>query len=234
MQVRLAFSIAIQARNDILIFDEVLAVGDEAFQQKCIKVFEMFKAAKQTIILVTHDMETVKRFCNRAMLIHDGKVMTIGSPFEVADQYSKINMPDTQTATPTEEKKHTSIMATYRDAAGNKKSRFSQNEHLTVDIEWPQSVEARNANILVFKNTGEYVFGTSTFDQQPGMAHGGNIKFELQLNLAPGSYRIEAGLFGDDRKNMLDYMSESSEFTITRPAVQRWSGLTNLDHRWVK
>ena len=66
MQVRLAFSVAIKARNDIMIFDEVLAVGDEAFQRKCIDIFEQYKASGQTVVLVTHDMETVKKFCNRA------------------------------------------------------------------------------------------------------------------------------------------------------------------------
>src|SRR5665647_1417302 len=64
MQVRLAFSIAIKARNEILIFDEVLAVGDEAFQQKCMRVFEEYRRTGKTIVLVTHAMGTVARFCN--------------------------------------------------------------------------------------------------------------------------------------------------------------------------
>src|SRR5436305_13125495 len=75
MQVRLAFSIAIRARSEILLLDEVLAVGDEAFQQKCTDVFEKYKAEKRTVVLVTHDMATVKKFCNKAMLINDGKIL---------------------------------------------------------------------------------------------------------------------------------------------------------------
>ena len=74
MQVRLAFSIAIRARGDILILDEVLAVGDAAFQEKCNNYFRSLKK-DQTVILVTHDMETVKRFCNRAILIENGKII---------------------------------------------------------------------------------------------------------------------------------------------------------------
>lgn len=236
MQVRLAFSIAIQARNDILIFDEVLAVGDEAFQQKCINVFEKFKAAKQTIILVTHDMETVKRFCNRAMLIHDGKVAAIGSPFAVADQYSKLNLPDGEAIEEPQDqgKKASVITVAYRGENGAKKSRFSQGDRMVVDIHWPSDLAVKNANILLFKNTGEYVFGTSTFDQEPGMAQGGSIRFEMRLNLSAGNYRIEVGVFGDGRKDLLDYMSESPEFVITRPPAQLWSGLTNLEHHWTK
>ncbi|MGB4967010.1 MAG: ABC transporter ATP-binding protein, partial [Candidatus Saccharimonadales bacterium] len=78
MQVRLAFSIAIRAQSDILILDEVLAVGDEAFQKKCISVFENYKAAKRTVVLVTHDMGMVERFCNRALLIDNGTINAIG------------------------------------------------------------------------------------------------------------------------------------------------------------
>ena len=89
MQVRLAFSIAIRARGDILILDEVLAVGDAAFQEKCNDYFKSLKN-KQTIILVTHDMENVKRFCDRAILLEDGKIIKDGKPDEVADAYLKL------------------------------------------------------------------------------------------------------------------------------------------------
>lgn len=86
MQVRLAFSVAIRARGDILILDEVLAVGDAAFQQKCNDYFESLKG-EQTVILVTHSMENVKKFCNRAILIEDGKILEEGDPEKVAKAY---------------------------------------------------------------------------------------------------------------------------------------------------
>ena len=90
MQVRLAFSIAIRARGDILLLDEVLAVGDAAFQQKCEKYFETLKNKKQTVILVTHSMDNVRRFCNRAILIEDGKIKEEGAPDKIADAYLKL------------------------------------------------------------------------------------------------------------------------------------------------
>lgn len=89
MQVRLAFSIAIRARGDILILDEVLAVGDAAFQEKCNEYFHS-KKGNQTIILVTHDMENVRRFCDRAILLEDGKVIKDGKPDKIADAYLKL------------------------------------------------------------------------------------------------------------------------------------------------
>lgn len=92
MQVRLAFSIAIRANTSILILDEVLAVGDANFQQKCFDYFEKIKKEQKTIILVTHDMAMVKRFCSRALLIEYGAPKFTGTPEAVANQYTLDNI----------------------------------------------------------------------------------------------------------------------------------------------
>lgn len=89
MQVRLAFSIAIRARGDILILDEVLAVGDAAFQQKCNDYFASLHG-NQTVVLVTHSMDNVRKFCDRAILIENGKIMCEGLPNKVADEYMNL------------------------------------------------------------------------------------------------------------------------------------------------
>lgn len=89
MQVRLAFSIAIRAKGDILILDEVLAVGDAEFQQKCNDYFKSLHG-KQTVILVTHSMDNVKKFCDRAIMIENGKIACAGSPEKVADAYESL------------------------------------------------------------------------------------------------------------------------------------------------
>ncbi len=86
MQVRLAFSIAIRARGDILVLDEVLAVGDAAFQKKCNDYFASLHG-NQTVILVTHSMENVTKFCDRAIMIEDGKIACEGKPEKVAKAY---------------------------------------------------------------------------------------------------------------------------------------------------
>lgn len=90
MQVRLAFSIAIRAKGDILLLDEVLAVGDAAFQEKCFNYFEQLKHDKKTVILVTHSMAHVERFCNRGLLINDGKIEAIGRSDEIAQAYDSL------------------------------------------------------------------------------------------------------------------------------------------------
>lgn len=92
MQVRLAFSIAIRAQSDILLLDEVLAVGDVAFQQKCYDYFEELKLAKKTVVFVSHDMSAIRRFCTKAVYIDHGKVTFEGDPLDIADKYSEDNM----------------------------------------------------------------------------------------------------------------------------------------------
>lgn len=87
MKVRLAFSVAIRAKADILILDEVLAVGDAAFQQKCNDYFQTLKDDHKTVILVTHSMNAVRDFCNRGVVIDGGKIIFDGDADEAADKY---------------------------------------------------------------------------------------------------------------------------------------------------
>ena len=92
MQVRLAFSIAIKAQGDILVLDEVLAVGDEAFQRKCDNFFtEIKKDKSKTVILVTHSMADVRKYCNKAIMVNNGVIQADGSIEEVVESYTKLN-----------------------------------------------------------------------------------------------------------------------------------------------
>jgi ABC-2 type transport system ATP-binding protein len=94
MQVRLAFSVMVQSDTDILLIDEVLAVGDAAFQQKCLDVFDRLKAEGKTIVLVTHDVGMVERFCHRAMMVSAGEIDTIGDPRSVGRRYLQLNFAE--------------------------------------------------------------------------------------------------------------------------------------------
>jgi ABC-2 type transport system ATP-binding protein len=91
MMVRLAFAVMVQADADIMLIDEVLAVGDAAFAQKCMDVFRQRRAGGRTVVLVTHDMATVQSFCDRAMLLHNGEMQYIGDPEETALRYYRLN-----------------------------------------------------------------------------------------------------------------------------------------------
>ena len=98
MLVRLAFSVMIQSDAEILLIDEVLAVGDASFQQKCADVFHEMRESDRTVVLVTHDMSAVEHYCHRAMLLHDGAVRATGDPHEVAMSYLRLNFEQAPTA----------------------------------------------------------------------------------------------------------------------------------------
>ncbi|MDX6715544.1 MAG: type transport system ATP-binding protein, partial [Baekduia sp.] len=91
MQVRLAFAVMVQSGADVMLIDEVLAVGDAAFQQRCLDEFHRLRSEGRTIVLVTHDMATVERFCHRALLLTDGNIELIGDPQEVGRLYLQRN-----------------------------------------------------------------------------------------------------------------------------------------------
>ncbi|MBR6137610.1 MAG: ABC transporter ATP-binding protein [Bacilli bacterium] len=90
MYMRLAFSVAINVQADILLIDEILAVGDHHFQEKCFKKLKELKAAGKTIVIVTHDMNQVRQFCDRAVWLYEGEVRKDGKVEEVLDEYSKV------------------------------------------------------------------------------------------------------------------------------------------------
>lgn len=92
MKVRLAFAVMTQVDADVLLLDEVLAVGDSEFQEKCEEVFRRLQREGKTIVLVTHSMQTVNTFCDRAMLIHDGAIEAIGPPPGITNRYLELNM----------------------------------------------------------------------------------------------------------------------------------------------
>lgn len=107
MHVRLAFSVAIQVDADLLLIDEVLAVGDAAFQQKCFDVFNKMRDEGRTIVFVTHDMGSMRRFCHRAMLLEKGTMVHIGEPHEVGDRYMQLNFDREPAAAAVDASAHT-------------------------------------------------------------------------------------------------------------------------------
>lgn len=239
MQVRLAFSIAVKAKNDILIFDEVLAVGDEAFQRKCLDIFEQHKANKQTVILVTHDMETVKKFCNRAMLINEGKVVELGDPRAVAEKYSKLNQESIDKDT--EKSNDKEAAATYLKAQilsenHKPKQSFKNGDWLLADVKWPglapEKIESIGINI--FKQSGEHITGINTrfTEHSKNWKANGQIALAFKLDIAPGNYYLLIEAFEVEGK-AIDSILHGPKFSIV-PSPLKWSGLMELPHEWLE
>src|SRR5918996_5911160 len=134
MMVRLAFAVMVQADADTMLIDEVLAVGDAAFAQKCLDVFAEKRRAGKTIVLVTHDMTTVQTLCHRALLLHDGELRYVGSGEEAALRYYRLNFASLEAELPSVPVDGTKVVevnarvvgAALRDPAGEPVERIAE------------------------------------------------------------------------------------------------------------
>jgi ABC-2 type transport system ATP-binding protein len=233
MQVRLAFSIAIQAHSDILLIDEVLAVGDAAFQQKCFDYFDKLKQEKSTIIFVSHDMEAVKKYCSRALLIDKGKIVHIGDTQQVADAYTTANKEsiDLHTAKTNEQKK-SALNVELQDGSGNPKVRFDYGQTLTVHLSWPAEKQVQHAGVAIYTTTGTYVYATNTFIDRNVTVKGNTIDYRVELTLGEGKYYIMAGTFADSKNKVIDFVVRGPEFSINAQKTPSGEGLVRLGHQW--
>lgn len=233
MQVRLAFSIAIKAKNEVLIFDEVLAVGDEAFQRKCLDVFEQYKAEGQTVILVTHDMEQVRRFCNRAVLIHEGKVKELGDPKVVADKYSKLNQQQISGEI-LEKNRHiensaSGLKATLDIEGGV--AAFKSGDGVSVSVLWNPNSPIKRIVVNLYKNTGEYILGVNV---PKDMLSQGKATLSMSPQLGVGKYYFTIEAYNENG-GLVEDIYQVSEFIVKSAEIQSmgaWSGLLAIEHSW--
>jgi ABC-type polysaccharide/polyol phosphate transport system ATPase subunit len=243
MQVRLAFSIAIRAKGDILLLDEVLAVGDEAFQRKCFNYFEQLKRNKKTVILVTHDMASVERFCNRALFLEDGGIKLIGSPHAVASAYSRSNDDAYNEEKKAEEEKkekqavkviESSLKIEVMDIDDKKTKKFIAGDTMQARISWEKE-GVRNVGVAIFRQSGEYIFGINTYLDGSTISNKNckSISFQTTLNMSEGEYFIKADTYGENDGFRIDSNNEGSNFVVSRNKDDiRWGGLTKLKYQW--
>ncbi len=234
MQVRLAFSIAIRAHADILLLDEVLAVGDEAFQKKCYSYFDKLKREKRTVILVTHDMAAVERFCTKAVFIEDGHVKMIGKPYRIAAAYSRSNSQnyDRTTGLNSDNEGAVPFKIVLRGTDGKEKTMYDFEETMTVDLSWQQK-GVKHVGVAIFRENGEYVYGPNTYQEKTSAIKDQTARYTVRLNLNEGRYFIKAGLMGANDTKVIAFIEEGPFFSVQRDYGHgRWGGVTKLDHTW--
>jgi lipopolysaccharide transport system ATP-binding protein len=167
MQVRLAFATAIQTDPEILMMDEVLAVGDMEFQQKCLGVFQRYLQEKRTIIFVSHDLNSVRRFCKKALLLKHGEQVDFGKTNDIIDRYV---YGGTEKAKPEEKKtrwgdKNVEISGVkFIDKFGNENTTFYSGDTVTIKINYDVNAEVDDLviGIALYSNNDLLCFGTNT------------------------------------------------------------------------
>jgi ABC-type polysaccharide/polyol phosphate transport system ATPase subunit len=174
MHVRLAFSVAIQVDAEVLLIDEVLAVGDARFQQKCFDQFQRLKREGRTILFVTHDMSAVERFCDRAMLLDKGKMVDLGEPAAIARRYNELNfgraIHELTPGAPPEEDHRTDyrdadiVDGWFEDSDGKRVPSIAHRERCfaCVEVHFNADVDDPIFGITLRNDVGATVFATTT------------------------------------------------------------------------
>lgn len=244
MQVRLAFSVAIKAHGDILVLDEVLAVGDEAFQKKCNDYFFDAKRNGKTIILVTHDMGAVRQFCNRAIFINNGKIEAEGDPNMVANKYSglfrkeyieKLKKETGKTEKELKLKSNSGIELSkvMTQQLGNSDNLWKENKLINFrkDFRIFLSIKSNKAwsniviGVSIIDKAGRVINSFTNRERESISFIKGynNIVFTSENILSNGDYSIKVFIYNDDTGEELLSVNDASKFTVIDQDVAKYS-----------
>jgi len=238
MLVRLAFSLMMEVDADILLIDEVLAVGDAAFQQKCDDAFHKMKSAGKTIVLVTHEMATVEEYCHRAMLIRDGHIDHIGDPAEVGRRYLRLNFDRGAPGPQTHDGGSEEIRVLDAHVENEQGERTDTIEHgspirLRLELEAKRDLPGLDVGFIVANADG---VGVSQFGMPVGegdaraIAAGQRVRIESTLAnpLAAGRYFVHCGINRAFAGGIALYVPNALDFVVFGGPTN--SGIIALPH----
>ena len=240
MMVRLAFSVAIQVDADILMIDEVLAVGDAAFQQKCNDVFNDLRDRGRTIVFVTHDMGALQRFCHRALLLERGNTVYLGEPHEVADRYLELNFgrdPESMGAGPdghTGDGQARIVEVWLESQTGERLANAPQHDRVSLRarVLFRVDVTDPSASVYIYNEEHRAVVIATTWvnNERTGEFDAGEeieIAFTFDNVLAPGRYTPVFQLaHRGSGVDMIDRFEGGFSFVVTGPTAL--GGLVDL------
>lgn len=253
MYMRLAFSVAINVDADVLLIDEILAVGDANFQAKCFDKLKSLKSQGVTIVIVSHDMDAMKKFCDRCIWINDGVIAGIGDAMSVVDAYLA-EMSVIRNKQMYGSNKPAYAFDNTDDHFGNAKVVISRLEMLNSQKEETVMLDADEVFFLryhykvndnpgkmivgmgIFTLDGEWIYGTNS-----SMNGGTEIKVnddggivEMQcspLHLMDGEYRLQVSVI-EQNSDPMDYHQDYMHFRVTSKALRTGVGIVYYDTTW--
>lgn len=244
MYVRLAFSVAIHTEPDVLVIDEALSVGDLRFQMKCLERIEVLRARGATILFVSHSLEQVKRFCQSAIWMEDGRIKLFGEASFVADRFRDHEVLSASTGT-------AMAIGPAADALGPQASgvpaaiqsvtvsadHAAPFDPLTIDISYTINDEALAGflvGVAIKGLDGLHIFGPNTHLERvavPFKRGSHRLSYHIpSLPLLSGTYRIDVGIFTDKGLVCLDYLADVARVTVASPYFSE--GLVYITHEW--
>lgn len=242
MYVRLGFSVAINVDPDVLLVDEVLAVGDEAFQRKCNEKFAQLRNNGKTIVLVSHGMGSVVNLCDRVAWFEHGHLKRLGLPRDVVEEYTGTVQMDRET----DENGRTRwgsgegriVQIEMLDSSGRPSERFRTGEPMRIRLHYEmyQPIEKPVFRIVVTNLAGVPVTGPTTKDVDciPDKLDGtGCVDIEIDsLRLLPNTYDLSAILTDRTQYKTFDHRQHAVRFDVERGKIHEDLGFVSLSPRW--
>jgi ABC-2 type transport system ATP-binding protein len=224
MQVRLAFAVATRARADILLIDEVLAVGDAEFQRKCFQYFKNLKKNKKTVVFVSHDMSAVREYCDRAILIDQSRIIKEGNVSQVASAYTKMFMSEEGTTEQKIDKKRWGDkQVSYTKVSLSKKTYTSEDTYIEIDLHYKTTSQIDNPifGIAIKNGGGTVIVGTNTLLQRKNTGiietnTEGVITWKVLNIFNDGNYILDVAITQNDATTQHDWWEDAKAFTVYR------------------
>ena len=244
MYVRLGFAVAVNMEPDILLVDEVLAVGDEAFQRKCMDRVKRFQREGRTIVFVTHDVERVRQICDRAAVLEDGRMISLGPTgeairslrehlFDVGDADDETESADGMSSQ--ERRRNLLVRITSVDIDYPEKDQrryLVSGEPLTITLHYEarERVEDVVMGIGIFDLQGREMFGSNTDIlgyELPAVEGRGRVVFRIpNVPFLDGTYLLTIGVHSRDEGTVYDWSEQRHRFEVMHPG--RSSGMVDL------
>ena len=244
MQVRLAFAVAISVNPEVLLVDEVLAVGDASFQEKSFSKFQEFKKKQATIVFISHDLGRIQEFCDRVVVMRKGSPYFIGDPEKGVLEYLRLNMAEEEKNTKTkvfkgksEDKIFRVTDIQYLNKEKKEKKKFETGEKLIIRIHYfaKKRIENPVIGIALHRDDGVHLTGPNTKDSKfiVAFAKGrGYIDYELdKIPLHAGSYLLTVGLFDSNVSFAYDFIDKGSSFKVGLTEINQ-AGIFKFDGKW--
>ena len=241
MYVRLAFAVAINVDPQLLLIDEILAVGDVAFQKKCMEKFVDFRTQGRTLVLVTHDPYTVREFCDRAIWLDHGVVRQVGDPADVVDEYTE-TMLGAETTDGAEASRRgdgrIKVTRTELLVGGVPVDRFRNGDDVTIRLHWEaeQSVPKPVFSVTIASLAGATLTAPSTrdVDMVPDTLAGSghvDVRFDA-IPLVASQYVLHTEITGWGRQHVYDHVQNAQTFDVIAGDTKEIYGLVTLHPTW--
>ena len=238
MYVRLGFAVAVEVDPDILLVDEVLAVGDASFQRKCLRRMAEFREQNKTMLIISHDLGTIQSVSDQILFLDHGRVLGHGDPGKVVGQYETFwrNQASAERSREWGTREVVLTGAEFSDESGDATTKFKWDHTLKVKLgyEVKTPVGASIFGFGISDEAGRLVHGSNTEIAAmsiPGLSGSGFVELEIpHLNLARGTYFFSFSVHSADHK--VNYHRMDNAFAIGVESDMNFEGICNMPSKW--